>query len=121
MNHPIQPPEKDESGIIRFKENRIVTFLLDEGPFDMNKLAMLEFSREDREQFAQLIGYSLSGASDLSYMSDEVIGSAYKMTDGTDEKTARLQYLEETLKDVKKSIKEATVSLFNIHPDDLEE
>lgn len=65
MKHPIQPVEKDESGIARFKSNSIVRHLLDNGPFDMNDLALIDFSREDREQFAQLIGYSLSGSGDL--------------------------------------------------------
>ncbi len=37
----------------------------------MNQLARMEFSDEDREQFAQLTGYSLSGFGDLDYVSDE--------------------------------------------------
>jgi len=48
-----------------------VRFLLDMGPFDMNKLAIMDFSREDRIQFAQLIGYSQAGFGELSYVSDE--------------------------------------------------
>ena len=28
MKHPVQPLEKDKQGILRFKENRIVRFLL---------------------------------------------------------------------------------------------
>jgi hypothetical protein len=39
-------------------------------------LACLPFSDEDREQFAQLIGYSLGGFGDLSYASDEVYNAA---------------------------------------------
>jgi len=69
--HPVQPLIKTKSGTVRFKENAIVHFLLDNGPYDMNKLAGMSFSDEDREQFAQLIGYSLSGFGDLSYVSDE--------------------------------------------------
>lgn len=72
--HPIQPVVKDNSGVERFKSNKIVSFLLDAGPFDMNQLACIDFSREDREQFAQLIGYSVSGFADLSY----VRGSTWK-------------------------------------------
>jgi hypothetical protein len=45
--HPIQPVVTDDSGTVRFKRNRIVEFLLDAGPFDMNKLAMMNFSLED--------------------------------------------------------------------------
>ena len=79
--HPTQPIVLDTHGCIRFKSNKIVTYLLDNGGIDMNKLAGLEFSDEDREQFAQLIGYSVSGASDLSYVSDRVIIKAFKQAE----------------------------------------
>jgi hypothetical protein len=59
-----------EGGVARFQRNKIVEFLLDSGPFDMNGIARLEFDREDRAQFAQLIGYSVSGYGDLSYAID---------------------------------------------------
>lgn len=68
MNNPIQPVAKDKSGVIRFKPNKIVQFLLDAGPFDIHQLACMEFTKDDREQFAQLIGYSVSGFGDLSYV-----------------------------------------------------
>ena len=55
--HPIQPLAPDERGTLRFKPNAIVRWLLDEGPFDLNQIAMKQFSVEDQEQFAQLIGY----------------------------------------------------------------
>ena len=71
LRHPVQPLLHDPHGTLRFKQNRIVRYLLDVGPVDMNHLAEREFPREDREQFAQLIGYSLSGFGDLSYVSDE--------------------------------------------------
>lgn len=69
--HPVQPLITDEDGRLRFKQNAIVRYLLDAGPFDMNQLATLPVSREDRVQFAQLIGYSLSGFGELSYVTDE--------------------------------------------------
>ena len=67
--HPIQPII-DVNGVHRFKENKIVSALLDTGILDMNAIARLEFSTEDREQFAQLIGYSVDGFSELSYVSN---------------------------------------------------
>lgn len=67
---PIQPLYKDPHGTIRFMSNKIVEYLLDNGGIDMNDLARLDFSDKDREQFAQLIGYSLDGFADLSYVSD---------------------------------------------------
>ena len=80
--HPMQPLQVDENGIVRFKANRVVRFLLDHGGLDMNALAEAAhtikdghgnplFTQEDREQFAQLIGYSLGGYHELSYVSDE--------------------------------------------------
>lgn len=68
--HPMQPL-RIENGTVRFKRNKIVEFLLDNGGFDMNALAALNFTREDRAQFAQLIGYSVGGYCDLSYPSKE--------------------------------------------------
>jgi hypothetical protein len=69
--HPMQPIAKDEYGVYRFKANPIVRYLLDWGGIDMNKLAALEFDDADREHFAQLIGYSVGGYGELSYVSDE--------------------------------------------------
>lgn len=70
LRHPIQPLVTDSDGVCRFKKNAIVSFLLDAGPFDMNKLALMQFSYDDREQFAQLIGYSVCGFGELSYVSN---------------------------------------------------
>jgi len=81
MKHPIQPLALDEHGKLRFKENKIVRFLLDNGKHNMNSLACENFSQEDREQFAQLIGYSLTGFGELSYVSDETYESAAKLAE----------------------------------------
>ncbi len=74
--HPNQPLGLDEDGVMRFKPNKIVRFLLEMGPFDMNKLSLMDFSAADRVQFAQLIGYSRSGFGELSYVTDEAWESA---------------------------------------------
>lgn len=69
--HPRQPfviDTRHERNVKRFKANAIVRFLLDAGPFDMNQLACMEFSDEDRCQFAQLIGYSECGYEELGYV-----------------------------------------------------
>lgn len=79
VEHPTQPIVTVD-GIDRFKPNDIVKYLLEAGPFDMNALALIPFSNEDREQFAQLIGYSICGFGDLSYVSDETYQRA--VTDG---------------------------------------
>lgn len=79
--HPMQPIVVKE-GVHRFKQNTIVRYMLDIGQraglFSLNTFAMHlpDFPREDHEQLAQLIGYSVSGACDLSYMSDRVCNAA---------------------------------------------
>lgn len=84
MHHPVQPLVVDKSGITRFKMNAIVRHLLDNGGIDMNQIAMLDFEQNDREQFAQLIGYSLGGFSDLSYVRDETYELAAAQLDSED-------------------------------------
>ena len=65
--HPMQPLVIDPDGVVRFKVNKIVRYLVDSLPGSMNALSMMPWRREDREQLAQLIGYSVSGFGDLSY------------------------------------------------------
>lgn len=74
--HPMQPVYFSADGVVRFKPNAIVRLLLDDGKYDMNRLALLNFSKEDRMQFAQLIGYSVSGYGELPYASPETVAKA---------------------------------------------
>ena len=71
LRHPMQPIYRDDDGVHRFKGNEIVRYLLDNGGIDLNQLAVIPFDRWDREQFAQLVGYSCGGFSDLSYVSGD--------------------------------------------------
>jgi hypothetical protein len=77
--HPMQPIELCGDGIVRFKPNRIVQFLVDWAQprgMSLNDLARLPFDNEDRSQLAQLIGYSVSGFGELSYTdSDDVLAA----------------------------------------------
>ena len=59
------------NGIVRFKSNAIVRHILEYCLHDLNDIAGLDFTQDDREQFAQLIGYSVSGYHELNYVSDE--------------------------------------------------
>lgn len=73
---PMQPVWRDNDGVIRFKPNGIVQYLLDFGGIDMNLIAIMHkrdgtFTDEEMSQFAQLIGYSVSGFGDLDYVTDE--------------------------------------------------
>ena len=120
--HPIQPLMKDEHGTLRFKPNAIVRFLLDEGPFDLNQIAMKQFSDEDREQFAQLIEYSLSGFGELGYVKTQTYETAARMVeDGQTEDQARIAHLENMLAKVRAGLREVVPAIFRIHPDDLED
>ena len=74
-----QPIYRDDAGTLRFQENPIVQYILRAGPFDMNAIALLPcIPPWARAQFAQLIGYSLSGYGELSYVSDDL----YERADG---------------------------------------
>lgn len=119
-NHPIQPLVRDEHGTPRFKANAIVRFLLDQGPFDLNDLAGKGFSNEDFEQLAQLIGYSLGGFSELSYVRDETYERAAMMSEGADERDARIEALQTTLECVREGLRQVVPAVFRVHPDDLE-
>ena len=72
--HPVQPVVKDDHGTYRFKENKLVRAFLEAARqgkhLDLNTVASMDFSQEDRVQFAQLIGYSVSGWGDLSYVAE---------------------------------------------------
>ena len=119
MKHPLQPLEKDKSGVLRFKENAIVRHLLDNGGIDLNKIAVMDFTADDRQQFAQLIGYSLSGYSELSYVDDDAYGTAEETTRTKSADKARIKHLERELKAVRAALRKPMARLFGVHPDDL--
>lgn len=92
----MQPVARDEHGVIRFKPNKIVLFMLDHGAvlidgamnrregsngLSLNILASMDFPKEDWEQFYQLIGYSVSGYGDLRIVSDESYNAADAQAD----------------------------------------
>lgn len=79
--HPMQPVTRAADGVVRFKRNAIVCYLLDSGRINMNDLAMMRFSDDDQSQFAQLIGYSVSGYGDLSYADKSIIRRADAATE----------------------------------------
>lgn len=89
--HPMQPIVWDGRGVIRFKKNAAIDYVLDNGGIDLNQIAMGNFSIEDREQFNQLIGYSVSGYGDLSFIRRKTVRTAdkkakqlYELTNGVD-------------------------------------
>lgn len=120
MKHPIQPLQLDDKGVLRFKENRIVRHLLDNGGIDLNQLARIEFDREDREQLAQLIGYSLSGFADLSYVTDDTysIAEASFVNPDLHWRDEKIALLEERLQSLQELLRAPMATLYGMHPDD---
>lgn len=125
QSHPIQPLAKDASGVLRFKENKIVSDLLDlasKHGLSLNDIAVREYSNEDRQQLAQLIGYSLSGYSELRPYVDDAAYAAAEVRAGDSKKSdAEIQrdYYRNELRSLKKAIRKPMARLFEIHPDDL--
>ena len=78
--HPIQPFVTDEHGTVRFKDNAIIRYLFSHGKIDLNQIAMMDFTKEDRQQLAQLLGYSLDGYSDLSYVDEAAWAAVCELT-----------------------------------------
>lgn len=116
---PIQPLFEDKHGVVRFIENRIVSKLLETSHLDLNTLAVMDFTQQEREQFAQLIGYSLNGFGELNYASNEVYAAAERIAEtGKTEDEVRALVLREALQNVKKSVNEAVKTLFNLDLDD---
>lgn len=119
MPHPLQPIVTDSHGTKRFKENKIISYLFKAGKIDLNAIAAMPFESEDREQLAQLLGYSLDGFGELSYVRNETFNAALQVAEGMDEKEARLWAVEKQLKGAKELVKRAAEDLFNIHGDDM--
>ena len=73
MKHPMQKIYLDDHGTARFCRNEIIRHLCDSGALDLNRIATMGFSDEDHMQLAQLLGYSVSGFSDLSYADEKTV------------------------------------------------
>lgn len=65
-----RPIIKDEDGTKRYKPNKVVSVLYDSrGKFDLNDIWVMYgnglFSKEDMQEFYQLIGYSVGGYEEI--------------------------------------------------------
>lgn len=81
MKLPMQPIHLDSLGVARFAKNRIVDDLLEFASsrgFGLNEIAVGDYSDDEHMQMAQLIGYSVGGYGELSYVSDESFNSAHE-------------------------------------------
>jgi hypothetical protein len=65
----MQPIVKAADGIVRFKQNQIISDMLElcqKHGLGLNEIAMRDYEKDDRSQLMQLIGYSVSGYGSLS-------------------------------------------------------
>lgn len=87
LKHPMQPigfdgqsNENSPRGVIRFKSNAIIEYLFRTGKLDLNEIGIMVqggmFPAEDEVQIAQLLGYSVSGFGDLSYVPRDILAEA---------------------------------------------
>jgi hypothetical protein len=118
--HPIQPIVM-VGEVKRFKENKIVTALLNtHSKMDLNTIACMNFSTDDQRQLAQLIGYSVSGYGDLSFVSADECAVVDEMAaTGVTEEQARIITLEASIKALRDGLRDTVAALYHIHPDDL--
>ena len=120
MKHPIQKPIEDETGVWRFTENKLVSFLVDN--YGLNELAKVRYKEnidaEDWYQLMQLIGYSISGAP-IPYDVKDIAESM--MENKLSETEAKIKYYEELIFNLRKSLRDPVAELYEKHPDDLME
>ena len=81
VRHPMQPMYVDEQKVLRFKRNKIIDWLFNTGKLDLNTIGATDFPKEDRQQLAQLLGYSLNGYGELSYVTDKAYDRARKQAE----------------------------------------
>ena len=113
---PLQPIREG-----RFIANKVVAWLLENGSKDMNDIASQVFPVEHRRQFAQLIGYSVSGYGSLSYCNDESYDTTVLVAEtGKEELEARNEVLREKLKTIKEGLKVVASAAFEKHPADFD-
>lgn len=105
----------------RFVKNSIVERLLDESPFTMSEIATWEATDAERVQFAQLIGCSVVGFGELSYVDDATFEEAREQVrrQGMSEDAIRVEVLTKKLAAIQAGLKKVSEAAFDIHPDDL--
>ncbi len=113
MKHPMQKQTTDDSAVLRFVENKLVTWLVDRLPNGMNDIAREYFegkySQDDFDQILQQIGYSVSA---IPYKDKE----KYSITDNNRDPE---EQFEIKYKALKKSLIPIVADLFCIAEEDL--
>jgi hypothetical protein len=115
VTQPIQPLTRNNpTGELCFRGNAIVRYLFERSSFSLYQLLHLaEVPAEDREQFAQLIGLSVSEAQDC--LSNETQAAVRQMDrTGISEQEARINYLRERLDALTTAFKGPVSLLYDI-------
>jgi len=110
----------DEHGNLRFPRNAIVEHLLDNYDGGLNLLRTKAFSDEDWKAFTKLLGYSLRGWSELSFVTPVDIAEAEASASGKDPRDARIAALEEELAHLNQALNRLRGPLMEIFGDYLE-
>jgi hypothetical protein len=122
MSNDVFPIQTIKDG--RFVENRIVTALLDSSSLDLNDLARMDFTNQERTQLLQLIGYSISGISCMDCVDNETFDAIEAIERDSNSGSymsqleARNKSLREELAEVRSHIAQAASVLFEMHIDD---
>jgi Cys-tRNA synthase (O-phospho-L-seryl-tRNA:Cys-tRNA synthase) len=129
--NPMQPIVIDSEDVVRFKTNKIVYTvykIAEAHGCGLNKITKQNFTQDDQKQFAQLLGYSVSGYGDLPYVdkvsvecADQQVALLLSGTPVVSEQEMELQVLRDENRRLKAAIRNAAVEAFSIHPDDLHE
>lgn len=72
----MRPIIKDSRGVVRFKANAIVNWIVSSGRLNLNDIFLDGYSIEDIEEFWQLMGYSVSGYGELSFIREKTAAVA---------------------------------------------
>jgi len=111
MKHPMQYQHTDLKGVTRFKENQLVSWLIDQLPDGLNSLSIESqtnsYTHDDYDQILQQIGYSVSG---IPYRDHEKFAI-------TDEQIKPEDHYEKAYKLLKLKMRPIVNELFDIEVD----
>lgn len=103
---PLQPVMTDRDGTRRFVENRIIRDLVEFSAMHgrgMHAIAEGDYTDQERQQFAQLNGYSIRGYGELSYVDDIAYEQACAQSDGENPEHVQQLLLLEVVQDALKA------------------
>lgn len=94
MKHPVQPLVRVD-GVVRFQMNKVVRYLLDHGSLNLNDVEKQSFPQEDRAQFYQLIGTSVSAWGDYDFSDPRVEDALARLEEDESGKETELKDVEQ--------------------------